>query len=284
MIKLLHADEFFAPQDVDTLYNIALSLQFVPKDYGDEVANFNHVIQGLDPVFSKMLAEDVEVVDELSGVFRRPRYGIHFESFSTPGDWIFLVNLDPRTTTVNFFKHKSGAKSALDGYKFNYNNLFDWDLTTNIELGPNEGIIFRPWLFHSVNDGMIQVYRLTAKRHFRSCGDCTKCCDGHLIGEAHGKPFGNGQKCFYMQESKCTTYDTRPETCKKYQCAWSQGIIEEWLKPTESGVMISVENSQQGQFLKVIELGAPMRSDVKEYLDKWVKDNNTMYVVVKNEN
>lgn len=287
MIKLLHADNFFLPDDVEKLYNLSLSLGYTPKEHGDEIENFNYVIPDLDPIFSKYLAEDVRVVEEMSGIFRRPRYGIHFESFSTPQDWVFIVNLDPRTTTVNFFKHKSGAKSALDGYQFNYNNLFEWDLTTNIELGPNEGIIFRPWMFHSVNDGIIQVYRLTstapATYSFRECGDCTMCCEGHLYGEAFGKPFGKGQKCFYLQNKSCTVYNERPDTCKKYQCAWSQGIIDESLKPNKCGVLISVEGKPGSQYLKVIETDGPLKQEIREYLDKWVKQNNTTYTVVHNE-
>lgn len=288
MIKLLHADNFFDPQNVAQLYDVAINLPYVQKAHGEEIDQFNLVIPDLDPIFSKLLAEEVTVVEELSGVFRRPSIGIHFESFSTPHDWVFLINLDPRPTTVNLYNHKSGAKSALDNHQLNYNNLFEWDLTTNIQLERNEGVIFRPWLFHSVNDGIVQVYRLTSKtfntkRVFRPCGDCTLCCQGHLIGEAFGKPFGNGQKCFYMQENVCTTYDTRPDTCRRYQCAWSQGIIEEWMKPTQSGVMISVENSDHGQYLKVVEIDGPMRDDVRQYLDTWVKQNNTTYTVVHNE-
>jgi hypothetical protein len=77
-------------------------------------------------------------------------------------EWIFILALEP--TTFNLYHHLSGAKTALDEYKFDYNNLFDWDIHTNILLEPNQGIIFRPWLFHSLtHQRLVQLYRLKGK-------------------------------------------------------------------------------------------------------------------------
>jgi len=162
LIKLLQADNFFNESDVAKLYNIANNLPFIEKEYGHEIDNFNFVIPGLDPIFSKLLGEEVTVDEDKSGIFRRPMFGIHFESFESPNDWIFIIALEK--TTFNLYHHLSGAQSALDGYHFNYKNFFEWDYHTNILLEPNQGIIFRPWLFHSMNDqGLIQVYRLKGK-------------------------------------------------------------------------------------------------------------------------
>jgi hypothetical protein len=38
--------------------------------------------------------------------------------------------------------------------------LFEWDLKTNYLLDPGQGILFRPWLFHSFDTGLIQMFRL----------------------------------------------------------------------------------------------------------------------------
>jgi len=43
-------------------------------------------------------------------------------------------------------------------------NLFEWDVCVNIRLEQNQGVIFRPWLFHSVEDGIVQYYRLIGKK------------------------------------------------------------------------------------------------------------------------
>lgn len=161
MIKLLHADNFFIEETVDKLRNVANSLPFVQKEYGQEIENFNYAIPDLDPIFSKLLAEEVTVDEENSGLFRKPELGIHFESFTSLSDWCFIIALEP--TTFNLYHHLSGAKSALEEYRFNYKNLFEWDYNTNILLSPNQGVIFRPWLFHSLEKGLVQVYRLKRK-------------------------------------------------------------------------------------------------------------------------
>ena len=63
----------------------------------------------------------------------------------------------------NIFEHKSGSANALQGHKHNYNNLFEWDLTINYEIKPGQGVMFRPWLFHSFDTGLIQTFRITEK-------------------------------------------------------------------------------------------------------------------------
>jgi hypothetical protein len=166
VIKLLCADNFFIGDTPKRMVEAAQSLPFVEKEYGQEVDQFNLVVPDLDPIFSKLLGEEVTVVDELSGVFRKPMFNIHFESFESLGDWVFYIALEK--TTFNLYNHivdvgKVDATSALDGYKFNYLNLMEWDCYSNILLEPNQGVIFKPWLFHSVSGGLVQVYRLRKK-------------------------------------------------------------------------------------------------------------------------
>lgn len=119
---------------------------------------------------------------------------------------------------------------------------------------------------------------------FNECGSCTACCDGWLIGNAYGNPFGNKSSCLFLCDKKCTIYNTRPNSCSKYQCAWSQGLFPDWMKPTESNVLISVENDKSQQFLKVIQMGYPIKQEVKEFLDSWVKINNTYYILTGENN
>lgn len=116
------------------------------------------------------------------------------------------------------------------------------------------------------------------------CGNCTACCDGWLIGNSYGNHFGYGRKCVFLCK-ECTIYNTRPIDCINYQCAWSQGLFEDWMKPTESNVLISVEVKNNKQYLKVIEMGVPIREDVLEYIKNWVTQNNTYYIIGgRNEN
>lgn len=165
--KLIHADNFFKDDETQRLLAISRGLNFVEKEYGEEVENFNLTFPGLDPIFSKLVGEEVIVDEKRSGIFRKPvNCQIHFESFDSLKEWCFIVALEK--TTFNLYNHleKFGAvnaRSALDGYKWNYKNLFEWDYYANILLEPNQGVIFRPWLFHSLENGVVQYYRLIGK-------------------------------------------------------------------------------------------------------------------------
>lgn len=163
MIKLLQVDNFFKQSDVYKLFNVVNNLPFVEKEYGFEIDNFNLIVPDLEPIFSNLLGEPITIEEDHSGVFRRPKLGIHFESFSSSSDWIFAIALEPTTFNL-LFHEKTGARSALEEHRFNYKNFLDWNYYTNILLEPNCGLIFKPWLFHSFQEGIIQIYRLTGKK------------------------------------------------------------------------------------------------------------------------
>lgn len=163
MVSLIHADRFLNPAEVDKLRMVVSSLQFVPKDYGLEIDNFNLITPGIEEQFSKVVGEPLMIDEPNSGVFRKPMFGIHFESFASLDEWCFMVALEP--VTFNIYHHQSGARSALDGYQFNYKNLFEWEnVNVNIELKQNQGIFFRPWLFHSCDHGVMQYFKLLPKK------------------------------------------------------------------------------------------------------------------------
>ena len=56
----------------------------------------------------------------------------------------------------------------------------------------------------------------------RSCGSCTKCCEGWLSGEALGHKFYPGKPCHFIAIGKgCSVYAKRPqEPCVSYKCGW----------------------------------------------------------------
>lgn len=163
MTKLICADNFFMDGTVDKLVDVSKSLPFHENEYGHEVLDFNMVIPDLDPIFSRMVGNPVHTIDSLSGVFRKPMSGIHFESFDSFDDWIFFISLEH--TTFNLYNHiedvgKSNSRNALDGYGWNYQNLLEWDCYCNLLLEPNQCVFIKPWLYHSLNGGLVQVYRL----------------------------------------------------------------------------------------------------------------------------
>ncbi len=112
-----------------------------------------------------------------------------------------------------------------------------------------------------------------------SCKSCNLCCAGHLLGDAFSYPFGRGKPCIFLKQV-CTIYVTRPETCKKYQCAYSQGLFDDKFYPPECNFFISVEVDQENkQFLKVIPTGNIQEKDL-EYIQKWCEENQTYFRMV----
>lgn len=157
-IKTITIDGFYSTEESNTLINSVYDLGYSEFDFGKEIENFNLVPENANSLFSSALNMNLGVNEETSGVFRIPKSFIHFEGFSSSDDWIFVVAL--QESTFNIFEHKSGIKDATQGHLLNYFNLFEWDLTVNYVLKPGQGILFRPWLFHSFDSGLIQLFRI----------------------------------------------------------------------------------------------------------------------------
>lgn len=160
LVKIITVDGFFNEQQAINLSVITNNLQYVQKDFGREIENFNMIPENCDQLFSEILGTNMKVDEDNSGIFRKPELFIHFENFENLNQWIFVCAL--HQTTFNIYEHVTGAKSALDGYNFNYRNLMEWGTNTKVsyELKPGEGVLFRPWLFHSFDGGLVQVFRL----------------------------------------------------------------------------------------------------------------------------
>jgi hypothetical protein len=171
MVKMIHADGFFPAGDTERCVAAVKDVPFSEKSYGYELENFNMVLGGVEPILSKVLGERVIVEHKRSGIFRKPFNNIiHFEDFDSLTEWCFIVALEPNTLNLYHHKDQQGnidAKSALDNWNFNYRNLFEWDLHTNVLLEANQGVFIRPWVFHSLDSNLVQYYRLFTDRHFR---------------------------------------------------------------------------------------------------------------------
>jgi hypothetical protein len=102
----------------------------------------------------------------------------------------------------------------------------------------------------------------------RECNGCTACCEGWLVGDAHGHYFQSGRPCHFKCESGCAIYENRPDDpCKNYKCEWLDNLeIPEWLKPNISKVIITKRKWSGGNYLEVLECGQKMDSIVLNWL------------------
>lgn len=118
---------------------------------------------------------------------------------------------------------------------------------------------------------------------YRECGECTACCSW-LIGDAFGWEFGAGKSCRFLECNGCGVHKARPESCRNYQCAWSQHLLPEEMRPDKCNILVSVENNEDGQYLKVIALNnTVMNKDVVSYLKTWCEKMNTPVIFVSSD-
>lgn len=109
----------------------------------------------------------------------------------------------------------------------------------------------------------------------RECGECTECCTW-LMGSAYGHEFGKGKSCKFLCESGCSVHKVRPNVCRGYFCAWAQEILPIEMRPDKCGFLISVENGESGQYLKVISTnGGEINNDTINWLKNWSSIMNT---------
>lgn len=118
---------------------------------------------------------------------------------------------------------------------------------------------------------------------FKPCGECSACCDGHYGGNSYGNIMGEGRSCVFLIKAKCSVYNDRPDFCRKYQCAWSQYLLHDDMRPDRCGLMVSVENDKETgkQYLKVVEVWKNVPYESYEKLDECAKKIGAKWILVK---
>ena len=95
----------------------------------------------------------------------------------------------------------------------------------------------------------------------RSCGTCTKCCEGHLSGVVRGIPFSPGKPCHFVKiNTGCSIYEDRPDKpCESFKCVWLTELdFPEWLKPSLSNVMFVPSKIDSHDYIYALESGAEL--------------------------
>lgn len=101
----------------------------------------------------------------------------------------------------------------------------------------------------------------------RSCGNCTVCCTLCYVPEFDK---GEGKKCEYCGKG-CTIYESRPESCRKYECAWKKGELPDNMRPDKCGVMIEVYPLMVAVILAPGHTLQSISKNVLLVLDEYVK-------------
>jgi hypothetical protein len=109
----------------------------------------------------------------------------------------------------------------------------------------------------------------------RSCGECTKCCEGHLRGDielSDGRKSWIGQEddgklhpCGFLNQGVgCGAYEERPLIpCKAFKCDWlTNPDMPESFKPSNSNAIFSTRTVNGHTYTKIIEAGRKLDSEV----------------------
>jgi len=159
-LNFIHARNFFPEDEAESCrLTVKDLLHYNPNPYGRQIPDFNLIFPESDMLFGGMLGDYVTLDEERSGTFRRPYNNlIHFEDFDNLTEWRLAVALED--TLFKTYSHTSGARTALEGYEFDYHNDEEWCLETTLNLKQNDAIFYRPWVFHSFEEKLILCYYL----------------------------------------------------------------------------------------------------------------------------
>jgi Fe-S-cluster containining protein len=76
----------------------------------------------------------------------------------------------------------------------------------------------------------------------KSCGSCSRCCDGTYDTIVEGHVMGDGTPCYFLENNRCSIYEYRPTNpCRMYNCLWMQyKEVPDYMKPENSGALMDV--------------------------------------------
>jgi len=97
------------------------------------------------------------------------------------------------------------------------------------------------------------------------CGECTECCAVFEIEEIN-KP--KHKLCAHCTSKGCSIYESRPEVCQTFECAYLNSDWKKELRPDKSGVIIA--KSLKGEYLAYrlkddISMNSPIMKQI-EYM------------------
>ena len=87
----------------------------------------------------------------------------------------------------------------------------------------------------------------------RSCGTCDLCCTVWRV-DALRKPGGVRCQAQRTDPPGCGVYETRPSICRRYQCLWLKGGLEEADRPDAMGAVVDLVTTQGLPFLAIRQL------------------------------
>jgi hypothetical protein len=153
-------------EDVNSLKELILGMEFEDHIHGQEILNFNHLSEDIDEYFQFITREPVICRKEISGIYRKPYSKIHYEPFDEISQWVLIVAIEQ--TTFKTYRHKETNKTSVFGiddiHKFQIDNCQDfdlWEVDSEIKMQSNDVILVRPFIWHSLEENkLVQIYHI----------------------------------------------------------------------------------------------------------------------------
>lgn len=110
----------------------------------------------------------------------------------------------------------------------------------------------------------------------RSCGECTKCCEGYLYSDINfedGRIIEMGPNpCPILQIGKgCGDYENRPQNpCRGFQCEWLRqpDVYPDEMRPDKILAIFSLQEVEGVPYLRITEAGARLDAEVLSHAIK----------------
>ena len=106
-----------------------------------------------------------------------------------------------------------------------------------------------------------------AIKTMRTCGSCTKCCEGWVAGQARDSHFYPGVPCDYLADNGCSIYKSRPEhPCQSFVCEWLvDRSISYYMKPDKSCIILIRRKINDIEYVEMAEAGQPLSASALEW-------------------
>ena len=126
----------------------------------------------------------------------------------------------------------------------------------------------------------------------RTCGSCTKCCDGFLSAKILDFEMGNGAACpFRIKDKGCSIYNDRPSLCRNWKCGWIEDdgtLFDEWLKPNivnfiliriKHGDVIWYKIAEAGKEIDKLMLSYMIQEAIRKNINLEYVINGTQFLI-----
>jgi uncharacterized cysteine cluster protein YcgN (CxxCxxCC family) len=117
----------------------------------------------------------------------------------------------------------------------------------------------------------------------RSCGTCTKCCEGWLSSNIRGHRMYPGKPCFFVEIGKgCTDYENRPAMpCKVFNCEWIKNVkLPEEFKPNNIGFIIQKKYLKKSEYYSLVPASQTIVVENIKNISNWFNQNSINFFYI----